>query len=455
MMKHHLLPLLLAFVASLLATDNVAAKKVWTTGNALLTSPAQITATTAQSSQFGVANLLRPESDGVGTNQYIFHTAWSGPNVIPTGTDPYLQVHFNKAQQHIIFTLIGSNWQATFDTPTEVDILAANLPNGEWKHIQTLQDMDADFTTLRPERYTSPHIDLGAGYTDVKFVVKHTLANRTCDRTDRTGLLLSLGRFQVFEAIETDVEEKDVPIDPKANINLVFIGNSITYGATLSDPSTQAPPILCRQMVNDATGVDTHVFNGGHSGITTFGYLPGRNDFIFVTKAANTFLRNNGGLLYFSIMLGTNDSAIIGTEGAPVSTESYRTNMKKIIDELIRRFPTCKIIVNYPLWYSPNTHNGSRYLEEGMTRLRSYYPIIDDLVAEYDRVYAGNRNVWEIFENNRPLFTAENGNSGTFYLHPNYEGAVRLAEIWTESLLELIKADGVKVKSAGRSSRSR
>lgn len=120
--------------------------------------------------------------------------------------------------------------------------------------------------------------------------------------------------------------------------------------------------------------------------------------------------------------------------------------MKVIIDELIRRFPTCKIIVNYPLWYSPNTHNGSRYLEEGMTRLRSYYPIIDALVAEYDQVYAGERGVWEFFENNRPLFTAERGNSGTFYLHPNAEGAVHLAEIWTQSLLTLIKADGVKVK---------
>ena len=455
MMKHHLFPLLLTLVVSVSATDSVAAKKVWTTGNELLTSPTQISATPAQSPEFGVANLLRPESDGVGTNQYIFHTAWSGPDVIAAGTAPYLQVHFTKAQQHIIFTMTGSNWQSTQDTPTEVDILAANLPNGGWKLIQTLKDMDNDFTTLRPEHYTSPHIDLGTAYTDVKFVVKHTLANRTCDRTDRTGLLLSLGRFQVYEAVETDVEEKDVPIDPKANINLVFIGNSITYGATLEDPSTQAPPILVRQMVNDATGVDTHVFNGGHSGITTFGYLPGRNDFIFVTKAANTFLRNNGGLLYFSIMLGTNDSAIIGTEGAPVSTESYRTNMKQIIDELIRRFPTCKIIVNYPLWYSPNTHNGSRYLEEGMTRLRSYYPIIDDLVTEYDQVYAGNRNVWETFENNRSLFTAENGNSGTFYLHPNYTGAVRLAEIWTQSLLELIQADGVKVKAASRPARSR
>ena len=141
-------------------------------------------------------------------------------------------------------------------------------------------------------------------------------------------------------------------------------------------------------------------------------------------------------------MLGTNDSAITGTEGAPVSIDTYRDNMKKIIDELIRRFPTCRILVNYPIWYSPNTHNGSRYLEEGMNRLHSYYPVIDALVAEYNQVFAGDRGVWEFFETNPDLFTAENGNSGVFYLHPNAEGAVKLAEIWTKSLLEIIKADG-------------
>ena len=30
----------------------------------------------------------------------------------------------------------------------------------------------------------------------------------------------------------------------KDKIHVVFIGNSITYGATLADPSTQAPPVI-------------------------------------------------------------------------------------------------------------------------------------------------------------------------------------------------------------------
>lgn len=416
---------------------------IWTTGEALITDASQIAGTKPQSEQFPLANLIRPESDGVGTNQYIYHTAWSGADVIPASTDPYLQFHFKTAEQHIIFSMIGSAWSSTYDTPTEVVVQAANLPEDEWHTITTLTNMEADFTSYCPERYTSPHIDFGAEYTDVKFLIKKTYANRRAGGSESNGLLLSLGRFQIYRAVQK--EKDDEPVNPRENINLVFIGNSITAGATLSDAASQAPPIICRQLIEEATGVTTHVFNGGHSGITTLGFMPGRDDFTKVSNAARALTNSNGGLLYFSIMLGTNDSAISGTEGAPVSPETYRDNMRTIIDSLIARFPTCKIVVNYPIWYSPNTYNGARYLEEGLNRLHSYFPIIDELVASNDQVFAGDSGSWDFFAYNKALFTAESGNAGTFFLHPNVNGAKRLAEIWCRSLLQLIEADGITV----------
>lgn len=233
----------------------------------------------------------------------------------------------------------------------------------------------------------------------------------------------------------------------KGNINLLFIGNSITAGATLSNASTQAPPIVCGKLIKDATGVTTNVYNGGHSGITTLGFLPGRNDFTRLLSAAQAYQKNNGGLVYISIMLGTNDSACTTTEGAPVSPNTYGTNIKKIIDALIEGVPGCKILLNYPIWYSPNTYNSAKYLQEGLDRLHSYYPIIDAIVEEYEQVYAGNRDVWDFFEDNKVLFTKERGNAGDFFLHPNANGAQRLAEIWAKSLLEMIKADGIKIKN--------
>ena len=205
----------------------------------------------------------------------------------------------------------------------------------------------------------------------------------------------------------------------KENINLLFIGNSITAGATLSNASQQAPPIVCRQLIEQATGVTTNVYNGGHSGITTWGYLPGRTDFARIVDNAKAFKKQNGGMIYISIMLGTNDSACTTTEGAPVSTDTYGKNIRTIIDSLIAAVPDCRILLNYPIWYSPNTHNGAKYLQEGLDRLRSYYPILDTIIGEYKQVYAGNRDVWEYFEDNKALFTKEAGNSGDFFLHPN------------------------------------
>ena len=236
--------------------------------------------------------------------------------------------------------------------------------------------------------------------------------------------------------------------EPKKDINLLFIGNSITYGATLSTPATQAPPILCRDLVASATGLTTHVYNGGHSGITTWGFLPGRNDFERLVKAAQDFRQINGGLVYISIMLGTNDSACTTTEGAPVSTDTYRKNMQLIIDKLLERVPGCKILLNYPIWYSPNTYNSAKYLQDGLDRLHSYYPILDGIAEKYEQVFAGNRGVWEFFENNNALFTAEKGNAGTFFLHPNLSGAQCLAEFWAHSLLGLMEADGVEIRKS-------
>lgn len=229
-----------------------------------------------------------------------------------------------------------------------------------------------------------------------------------------------------------------------SDINIVFIGNSITAGATLKNAAEQAPPVVCGQMVQKMTGIPVHVFNGGHSGITTFGFLPGRADFEKVCRAATDMVAQNGGVLYFSIMLGTNDSASTKTEGAPVSPDTYEENMTRIVEELIKRFPSCKIIVNYPIWYSPNTHNSACYLQEGLDRLHSYYPIISRLAKSHEQVYDGNSQTWQFFENNLSLFTPENGREGVFYLHPNADGASALARFWAESIVKLCCKDGIK-----------
>ena len=79
----------------------VQADQVWKVGDALLTEGSQITSNNSQDG-FPPSNLLRPESEGYGTNQIIWHSAWTP--AAPAGTETYLQTSFGKPVQHIIFT---------------------------------------------------------------------------------------------------------------------------------------------------------------------------------------------------------------------------------------------------------------------------------------------------------------------------------------------------------------
>jgi lysophospholipase L1-like esterase len=229
------------------------------------------------------------------------------------------------------------------------------------------------------------------------------------------------------------------------NLNIVYIGNSITYGAGLDSPETQAPPVIASAWLQKQKGIaGVNFSNQGHSGYTTLDFLPGTPAFAQVEQAAKTFT-NADALLIFSIKIGTNDSAVKGTHGAPVSVEDYRTNLKVITDQLLADFPKAIIIYQHPLWYSPNTQNGATYLQEGLTRLQTYIPIIDALAADYkaansNRVFVGDTKAFEYFENNHLTdFQAEPGRQGTFYLHPNKKGAAALGEFWGKAIFKVVK----------------
>ena len=234
-------------------------------------------------------------------------------------------------------------------------------------------------------------------------------------------------------------------VDPNGNINLVFIGNSITYGATLSERSTQAPPVVTGKLVEAATGVTTHVYNGGVSGYSTQDFLDDKQSCYTNVVSNATRLSRNGGRLYFSIQLGTNDSKKNSSKER-YSKATYKANLEALIGKLTAEFPSCKIIINYPPWYSDNTYTGaSEFTADGQALLHSYYDVIDEVTGEYDNVFAGDRNTWDVFAEKTELFTPETSANavGAYYLHPNAEGARRLALIWTKGILPAIESDGI------------
>lgn len=268
-----------------------------------------------------------------------------------------------------------------------------------------------------------------------------TMRNRFLFISTSLIVMVSLMFFPPYASAQTD----SIPAPDTTQVNIAFIGNSITCGATLSNPTTQCPPRRVQEILQ-SQGLTVNYINCAVSGYTTFHFLPvpPQSDgtgsrHAYVVDAIKS-LSNNPGKLFVLIMLGTNDSAERNTLGAPVSTSTYYNNMKAIIDDIFSYNKEANVIVNYPIWYSPNTHNGATYLQAGLNRLKSYYPVIDSLVNYYQtqtvrRVFAGNKAAFTFFENNTACLTAESGYSGTFYLHPNVEGAKRLASFWAESIL--------------------
>ena len=232
----------------------------------------------------------------------------------------------------------------------------------------------------------------------------------------------------------------------KRKVNIVFIGNSITYGAEINH-QTEAPPVRVGEQLT-AEGYEVNIRNCGVSGSTTVDWLPERNSRIFqyMIGAADELAQKDGALV-FTMMLGTNDSAIDCCTGAPVAPKDYSANVRKIVDYLLNRYPTAKFIINYPLWYHPHTYNATRYLHQGLERLQTYLPEIDALCKEYkkakpQRVFQGSRKTFRAFENRTDLFVPENsslGNGVKFYLHPNPQGAIILAHFWAESIKKVIK----------------
>ncbi len=231
----------------------------------------------------------------------------------------------------------------------------------------------------------------------------------------------------------------------KQSINIVFIGNSITYGAGLDHPDTEAPPAVASGYLRKQNGISTVQFsNQGHSGYTTLDFLPATGAFKAVEAAAHAFADKQA-LLIFSVKLGTNDSAIQGPNGSPVSPDVYEQNLKIIADSLLKEFPGCLIVFEHPVWYSPNTYNGAKYLQEGLTRLQSYIPKIDELVADLNQtnpkqVFVGDKKAFNYFKKHYPAdFQAEHGHQGTFYLHPNKQGALALGEFWGRAIYKVIE----------------
>jgi lysophospholipase L1-like esterase len=230
------------------------------------------------------------------------------------------------------------------------------------------------------------------------------------------------------------------------NLDIVFIGSSITQGSQQANLAEETPPAYATKHIRALKGIESvNYLNRGKSGFTTVDFLPTTDgELSKVIIAVKSFHTDNSRLLVFSVCLGTNDSAEEGPKGSPLWSEEYHTNLKAIADKLLSGFPGCRVILQQPIWYSPNTYNRSRYLKAGLERLQSYFPELKSLVAEYSvtnpgRVFMGDTRAFDYFrENYLTELIPEEGNAGTFYLHPNKKGAESLGGFWGDGIYQAL-----------------
>jgi len=233
---------------------------------------------------------------------------------------------------------------------------------------------------------------------------------------------------------------------PPRRIAIIFIGDSITQARGLRNPTDSAPPVIATKTLQGKfRKADIHFSNQGRSGFTTVDFLPATHKaWPDVVAAAKSLQTSPDIELLFSIMLGTNDSAEKGPNGSPVSPEKYRANLQLIIDSLLAAFPHSRIVINDPLWYSENTHNTSRYMAEGLARLKTYLPQLEALVKENKtlhprQVFSGDHSAFNALrQDSLALYRHETGPMGTFYLHPNEKGSAVLGEHWAKAIKKVL-----------------
>lgn len=237
--------------------------------------------------------------------------------------------------------------------------------------------------------------------------------------------------------------------------NVVFIGNSITYGALHQQRETTAPPAQCAKWLSGQQDIDTIFFkNCGRSGRTTYHFLPRQADVIpagdktyfgdVVAKTRDLVEAHPGLPLVFSIMLGTND-AVERPRNAHTSPEDYARNLTVIIDSLLVLWPDAHVVLNKPIWNSSDyvTKGGSIATETCMRLLAEYYDMFPQVAAhcKAGHVHVGDSKAYDYFATHwqTDLNEEKDARGKSYWLHPNEQGAERLAQFWGQALLPVLR----------------
>ena len=240
--------------------------------------------------------------------------------------------------------------------------------------------------------------------------------------------------------------------------NIVFIGNSITYGALHEQREITAPPAQCARWLSQREEIDTVYFrNCGRSGKTSYHFLPNAADVIpagdktyfgdVVAKTRELVKAHPSLPLIFSFKLGTND-AVERKHNTHTEPEAYVRNLTVIIDSLLRLWPDAHVVLNRPIYNTSDyiTKNGSVASKKSLKMMNTYYEQFSKVVAncKTGHVHIGDAEAYDYFKQHykTDVFEEKDANAKSYWLHPNEQGAKKLAEYWGKAILPLLKNQG-------------
>lgn len=222
--------------------------------------------------------------------------------------------------------------------------------------------------------------------------------------------------------------------------NIVFIGNSITYGATHKAPQKTNPTVSCVKYLREQ-GLIVHSKNMGKSGKTSRDFLPGCKGYWGSVKKAAAELQtaNPEAQMVFSIMLGTNDAAIRPKKSC-WTEDIYQKSITLIVDSLQDLYPQAIFVLHQDPYFSTNIEkeSGTKMDADCLKQLQKYWDVDKALAKERKNVVLGSDEVYAYFEkNHKEMMTPEESLQGTYYLHPNQQGSVELGILWGKALTNI------------------
>ncbi len=247
-----------------------------------------------------------------------------------------------------------------------------------------------------------------------------------------------------------------IPMEVVAeSYNIVFIGNSITYGALHKHRERTAPPVVCARWLMSQEDIDSVFYvNMGRSGRTTYHFLPDKKCVVpagdktyfgdVVSNTRQLVDKHPDCRLIFSIMLGTNDSAE-RPRNHRTTIDEYVKNITTIIDSLLQRWPNAMFVLQRPIYYTPGIHTqgGSLLDKAGAEMLVAYYKSFRQITYKYPKgvVSVGDRQAYGYFRKHwqTDMFEEQGADGKSFWLHPNEKGAEQLGLYWGKAIKKLLR----------------